>query len=175
MNKWTMLIFLFLLCNSVFSQEDSTSNKLGDEVVILDTILFKGMLVLDQVNKEVYFIEQLYIPKFNSIYKSNKAFLSDFKKVTKLNFLESNHLKLLLLEYTDFDCKGESNQLHTPQTNGIAVFKSGEDAIYVSLLSLSLVKARVKKSVLVRFYGNSYLRNQPDDFIITYSFLRCGW
>jgi len=52
--------------------------------------------------------------------------------------------------------------------------KELEDAIYVSLLSLSLVKARVKKSVLVGFYGNSYLRNQPDDFIITYSFLRCG-
>lgn len=172
--------FLFTLCllfnlTSVFSQQDTVGIRTNDEIVILDTVLFEGMLVVDFVNQEVYFVEKQNVPEFESNYKSNKQFRKHFSKTEKLNYLDGNDLKLLLLKYTDFECTGESNQLHSAELNGIAVYSEGEYSIYLSLLSLHLVKARVKRSVVNTLMCCSHLAKNPEEYIITYSFMKCGW
>jgi hypothetical protein len=142
-------------------------------IFIIDTIRFEGVMVLDQIKDEIYFVEKNEIPEIKLKYNSYKEIDKILRKVDKKWFLNP-HKFTKMLEQEGVSCNNEIEFMFSPYTDGIAVWESNQEKVYFALLSKLIVKSQIKKSKLDHYYDPKYLTQQSKESIFVYSFLNCA-
>jgi len=173
MKTFICIILVVILSSFVFVMDNENNiKKSAIEIEIIDTVKFEGMMILDGINSNFYFVEAAELPKIKTQYKSKKEFIREFKNVHKVYWLQKVYLKNMLEKYNNFNCEELEFEFHNPSINGITVYEENGKKIIISLLNIRLVKTKIHHSILKHFILEPTYPNNME-YITFYSFLFC--